>query len=238
MKVPAPLMWSLILKPRPSVKKDLVASKSVEPSTAWPSLRGSDWGRSQYTGRAATRAHGATGTVVRRGRDGLLRRSRGNLQIRDGAGGPLRGTDPAGPVLHVQSEAPQVAAGAGQVVHVVHADVQVDQPAGRRRHDAQLAAAGAGGEPAVFVGDEAEVRVVSGRFGHVRDTHRDGRQSVQSHAELPPRSAPLAIAKQRGIAGQESRARPVVPVYRSLCVKHWRDPADGHPAQARREATA
>ena len=38
-------------------------------------LAWSDWGRSQYTGRAATRAHGTTGTVVRRGRDGLLRRN-------------------------------------------------------------------------------------------------------------------------------------------------------------------
>ena len=113
-------------------------------------LAWSDWGRSQYTGRAATRAHGTTGTVVRRGRDGLLRRSRGNLQIRDSPGGPIRGPDPAGPVLHVQSEAPQAAGGAGQVVQVVHTDVQVDQPAGRCGHDAQLAAAVARGEPAVF----------------------------------------------------------------------------------------
>src|SRR5579862_5936089 len=127
--------------------------------------------------RAADRA---TGTVA-------------YLEIGDGAGGPICGTDPAGPVLHVQSEALEIASGAGQVVRIVHTDVQVDQSAGRRRHDAQLAAAGACGEPAVCVGDEAEVPVISGRFGHVRDAHRDGRQSVQSHAELPPLSATSAL---------------------------------------------
>src|ERR1700761_2092516 len=68
-----------------------------------------------------------------------------------------------------------------QVVGVVHADVQLHQPAGRCGHHPELAAAVLGGEPAVLGRGQAELGVVISGIGDVRYAHGDRGQAVQAH---------------------------------------------------------
>ncbi|GAA2916579.1 hypothetical protein GCM10020221_10670 [Streptomyces thioluteus] len=79
----------------------------------------------------------------------------------------------------------QAAGGRAEVVGVVDADPHLDQASGRGADEAQLAAAVAGGEPAVAVGAQAELGVVGGRRGGVGDADGDGGQPVCGHDGIP-----------------------------------------------------
>ena len=70
----------------------------------------------------------------------------------------------------------------GQVIGVVHADTQGDQPAGGRGYQTQLAAAGVqGAEPPVGLRREAELGVIGGGLVDVRHADGDREQPVQAH---------------------------------------------------------
>jgi len=88
-------------------------------------------------------------------------------------------------LLSINDEILQLTSGTipGQVIRVVHGDVQLHQAAGRRGHDSQLAAAVLGAEPAAVARLQAELGVVVLRLGHVGDAHGDGRQPVQCHPQ-------------------------------------------------------
>jgi 3-methylfumaryl-CoA hydratase len=138
----------------------------------------------QHARCAAGPVHPA-GAVVRGGGHGVLARPGGDLQEGADARHPLHRADPVRLAVHVDAEPLQSRRGAGQVVGVVHADVQVDQAPGERGHYAELAPAVAGAEPAALFGGEPELGVVGGGLGDVRHAHGDGRQAVQSHSGLP-----------------------------------------------------
>jgi hypothetical protein len=60
----------------------------------------------------------------------------GDLQVRAGPGRLLHGTDTARPAIHADAHLGQVGCGSVEVVGIVDADVQLDQPPDRRGHDA------------------------------------------------------------------------------------------------------
>jgi hypothetical protein len=65
------------------------------------------------------------------------------------------------------------------VVVVVGADAELDQAPGRGMDDLELFTAVTGPERVVPQGFEAELLVVRGRFGHVRNTHHHAGQTMQ-----------------------------------------------------------
>ena len=139
----------------------------------------------QHAGGAHPGSFVAAGAVVSgRGYSALLGPA-GDLQHGAGAGRLLDRAEAVRLEPRVDSQPGQVAGRAGQVVGVVHAHAQFDQPPGGGLDDPQLATGVAGSEPAVIIGRQPEFSVVGGGIRHVRYAHGDGGQAVQSHRRLP-----------------------------------------------------
>ncbi len=144
-------------------------------------LAGHDRFGAQHARGALPGAFVAAGAVVPGGGDGTLLHAAGDLEHGAGPGGLLDRANAGRLAAHVDAQPGQVGGGAGQVVGVVHADVQLDQPPGGSVDDPQLTAGVAGGEPAVAVGGQPEFGVVGGGAGDVRHAHGDRGQAVQGH---------------------------------------------------------
>lgn len=169
---------------------DLEAEAVAEERGGRPGVGGAQDGVPQLAGPHAVGAHdargpargalGASGPVVRgggrRGRGG----ARFDLEHGPGAGdGVGRGQARPGAPYGGDAHAAQPGGGRVEVVGVVDADAHLDEATGGRRHDAQLATAVAGGEPAVVLRPQAEFGVVRGCRRGVGDPDGDGGQAVQ-----------------------------------------------------------
>ena len=125
------------------------------------------------------------GPVVGGGRHRVLPGPRGDIQA-DAHAGDRLGRLKAGPAqVRRDAEPGQVRRGPGQVVGVVDADAQGDQPPGGRGNQPQLAAGVQGAEPPVGLRGEAELGVVGGGLLDVRHADGDRQQPVQAHGCLP-----------------------------------------------------
>src|SRR5439155_24159803 len=71
-----------------------------------------------------------------------------------------------------------------EVVGIVRADRELDEPPARRAHEDELLAAVGGGEAAVADRDEPELLGVSRRGSDVRNTEASGGEAVECHGSL------------------------------------------------------
>jgi len=163
----------------PSRDRDVGGADDGVPELAWLDPVGTQQPRS-----AQTLALVAAGAVVGRRGHRVLHQPRCDLQRRPGAGRRLRRADAVvPPAVNLDAEPGQAGGGAVEVIAVIDTDAQLDEATGRGVHDLELPPAVAGGEPTLGIRLQPELGVVVSRLGHVRHTHGDRRQTVQSHRQ-------------------------------------------------------